>query len=49
MQYQRDISVTDAISGKLIRVLRVTSPTPITKTDAIHAVIQHEDRKEVNR
>lgn len=42
--YSRDISITDAITGKLIRVLRVTSPTPISQADAIHAVIRHEDK-----
>jgi hypothetical protein len=45
MKYQRDISVSDALTGKIIRVLRVTSPTPISKSDAIHAVIRHENRK----
>ena len=44
MKYSRDISVTDALTGKLIRTLRVTSPTPISKSDAIHAVIRHEDK-----
>ena len=43
--YQRDVSVTNALTGQIIRVLRVTSPTPISKADAIHAVIRHEDRK----
>lgn len=42
--YQRDISVTNALTGQVIRVLRVTSPTPISKADAIHAVIRHEDK-----
>ena len=42
--YQRDVSVTDARTGKVIRVLRVESPTPISKADAIHAVIRHEDK-----
>ena len=44
MQYQQDISVTDARTGQVIRVLRVTSPTPISKSDAVHAVIRHEDK-----
>jgi hypothetical protein len=44
MQYQRDISVTDARTGKVIRVLRVESPYPISKSEAIHAVIRHEEK-----
>jgi hypothetical protein len=44
MQYQRDISVSDARTGKVIRVVRVTSPTPISNSEAIHAVIRHEER-----
>ncbi|MEG5159560.1 hypothetical protein QUB37_03800 [Microcoleus sp. AT3-A2] len=42
--YQRDISVTNALTGQVIKILRVSSPTPISKSDAIHAVIRHEDR-----
>lgn len=42
--HQRDISVTDARTGKIIRVLRVESDRPISYKDAIHAVIKHEDR-----
>lgn len=44
MEYQRDISITDTRSGKLLRIMRVTSPYPISKSDAIHAVIRHEDK-----
>lgn len=43
--YRRDISVANALTGQVIRVLRVESPYPISKSDAIHAVIRHEDRK----
>ncbi len=44
MKYHREISVTDALTGKLIRVLRVSAPHPISKSDAIHAAIRHEDK-----
>jgi hypothetical protein len=44
MKYQRDISVTNALTGQVIRVLRVESSYPVSKADAIHAVIRHEDR-----
>ncbi|MGL5060490.1 MAG: hypothetical protein ACRC62_10975 [Microcoleus sp.] len=42
--YSRDVLVTDAITGKVIKVYQVTSPTPISQSDAIHAVIRHEDK-----
>lgn len=45
MQYYADVSVTDARTGQVIRVLRVTSPTPISKSEAVHAIIKHEDNR----
>lgn len=44
-KYRRDISVTDARTGQVIRVLRVESPHPLSKSDAIHEAIRHEDNR----
>lgn len=45
MKYHQDILITNALTGEIIRVLRVSTPYPISKSDAIHEAIRHEDRK----
>lgn len=42
--YWRDILISDARTGKPIRVVRVNSDCPISKSAAIHEVIKQEDR-----
>ena len=42
--YSCEVTVTDAITGRVIKVYQVSSPIPISKSEAIHAVIRHEDR-----
>jgi spore coat polysaccharide biosynthesis protein SpsF (cytidylyltransferase family) len=39
-KFFRDISVTNALTGQVIRVVRVESDRPISKSDAIHEVIK---------
>lgn len=41
MVYRRNIERTDATTGEVLKVYQVLSPKPISKADALHAVIDY--------
>lgn len=42
MTYYQDVLITDARTGKTLRVVRVCSSSPISSKAAIHKVIEQE-------